>query len=181
MLELQNLSFAVDDESGNKEIVQDVSLVIPDRKFVVITGPNGGGKSTLAKLIAGVLKPTEGRILLDGEDITELSITDRARRGIAFAFQQPVRFKGIQVFDLIRLASGKSISVADACEYATIRNTDSWTKTATRRCLSSTRGWAIFMKAWPRSQGTATKNALTTRCMRCKTAMATPCSGGNGR
>ena len=117
MLELQNLSFAVDDESGNKEIVQDVSLVIPDRKFVVITGPNGGGKSTLAKLIAGVLKPTEGRILLDGEDITELSITDRARRGIAFAFQQPVRFKGIQVIDLLRLAAGKRLKVAEACEY----------------------------------------------------------------
>ncbi len=117
MLELQNLSFAVDDESGNKEIVQDVSLVIPDRKFVVITGPNGGGKSTLAKLIAGVLRPTEGRILLDGEDITELSITDRARRGIAFAFQQPVRFKGIQVIDLLRLAAGKRLKVAEACEY----------------------------------------------------------------
>ena len=94
MLELQNLSFAVDDESGNKEIVQGVSLVIPDRKFVVITGPNGGGKSTLAKLVAGILKPTGGKILLDGEDITDLSITERARRGVAFAFQQPVRFKG---------------------------------------------------------------------------------------
>jgi len=117
MLELQNLSFAVDDESGNKEIVQGVSLIIPDRKFVVITGPNGGGKSTLAKLIAGILQPTEGKILLDGEDITELSITDRARRGIAFAFQQPVRFKGIQVVDLLRMAAGKRLKVAEACEY----------------------------------------------------------------
>ena len=117
MLELQNLSFAVDDESGNKEIVQGVSLIIPDRKFVVITGPNGGGKSTLAKLIAGILQPTEGKILLDGEDITELSITDRARRGIAFAFQQPVRFKGIQVVDLLRIAAGKRLKVAEACEY----------------------------------------------------------------
>lgn len=117
MLELQNLSYSVDDESGEKEIVQDVSLVIPDRKFVVITGPNGGGKSTLAKLMAGILTPTGGRILLDGEDITGFSVTDRARRGMAFAFQQPVRFKGIRVLDLLRIAAGKQLEVADACEY----------------------------------------------------------------
>ncbi len=117
MLELKNISFQVDDDSSNKEIIKDVSLVIPDDKLVVITGPNGGGKSTLARLIAGIEKPTSGKIFLDGEDITEMSITDRANKGIGFAFQQPVRFKGIQVFDLIRLATGKKISAADACEY----------------------------------------------------------------
>ena len=117
MLELRNLSFNVSDESDNKEIIRDVSLVIPDRRLIVITGPNGGGKSTLARLIAGIEKPTSGAIIYQGEDITEMSVTDRARRGIAFAFQQPVRFKGIRVLDLIRSASGKTLSVADACEY----------------------------------------------------------------
>ncbi|MCR4617297.1 MAG: ATP-binding cassette domain-containing protein [Lachnospiraceae bacterium] len=117
MLELKNISFEVNDDGEGKEIIRNISLQIPDRKLVVITGPNGGGKSTLAKLIAGIEKPTSGSILLDGEDITEMSITDRARKGISYAFQQPVKFKGIQVFDLIRLASGKRISMADACEY----------------------------------------------------------------
>ena len=117
MLELRNPSFNVSDESDNKEIIRDVSLVIPDRRLIVITGPNGGGKSTLARLIAGIEKPTSGAIIYQGEDITEMSVTDRARRGIAFAFQQPVRFKGIRVLDLIRIASGKTLSVADACEY----------------------------------------------------------------
>ncbi|MBQ4424945.1 MAG: ATP-binding cassette domain-containing protein [Lachnospiraceae bacterium] len=117
MLELQHISFQVEDEGSDKEIIRDVSLSVPDGKLVVITGPNGGGKSTLARLIAGIEKPTEGRILLNGEDITEMSVTDRARRGIGFAFQQPVRFKGIQVFDLIRLAKGKDTKMVDACEY----------------------------------------------------------------
>ncbi len=117
MLELQNVSFHVDDDGQDKEIIRNVSFTIPDDKFVVITGPNGGGKSTLAKLIAGIEKPTSGRILFNGEDITEKSITERARMGIGFAFQQPVKFKGIQVFDLIRLATGKNISAANACEY----------------------------------------------------------------
>ena len=117
MLELKNLSFSVNDEGKDKEIIDDVSLDIPEGRLVVITGPNGGGKSTLAKLIAGVEKPTGGKIIFDGQDITDMSITDRARAGIGFAFQQPVRFKGIQVFDLIRLATGKQISMADACEY----------------------------------------------------------------
>ncbi len=117
MLELRNVSFQVDSEGTDKEIIRDFSLVIPDNKLVVITGPNGGGKSTLARLIAGIEKPTEGQIFLNGEDITERSITDRAKMGIGFAFQQPVRFKGIQVFDLIRLATGQKISMADACEY----------------------------------------------------------------
>ena len=119
MLEIKNLSFSVPDDSNKKDIgiLKDVSLTIPDNKFVVITGPNGGGKSTLARLIAGIETPTSGRIFLDGVDITEKSITERAQMGISFAFQQPVRFKGIQVLDLIRLASGKHLSPADACEY----------------------------------------------------------------
>lgn len=117
MLEIEHLSFGVDEEGQEKEIIRDISLNIPNDKMVVITGPNGGGKSTLARLIAGIEKPASGRILLEGEDITELSITERARRGIGFAFQQPVRFKGIQVLDLIRLARGEKLSVGAACEY----------------------------------------------------------------
>lgn len=116
MLELKNVSFTVDTENGEKQILKDINLKI-DEGFVVITGPNGGGKSTLAKIIAGIITPTEGQILLDGEDITSLSITERAKKGISFAFQQPVRFKGITVHDLISLAAGKEISVTDACSY----------------------------------------------------------------
>ena len=122
MLELQNISFGVTEENGtgsvNKEILNDISLTIRDNQFVVITGPNGGGKSTLAKIIAGIETPTSGRILLDGVDITDKNVTERAKAGISFAFQQPVRFKGIQVIDLIRLAAGnKRMSAADACKY----------------------------------------------------------------
>ena len=117
MLELKNISFQVEAEGQKKEIIRDISLTVPGGKLVVITGPNGGGKSTLARLIAGIEKPDSGQILLNGEDITEQSITDRAKKGIGFAFQQPVRFKGIQVLDLIRLATGKQISTSDACEY----------------------------------------------------------------
>ncbi|MBR6744152.1 MAG: ATP-binding cassette domain-containing protein [Clostridia bacterium] len=116
MLELRNISFSADTENGTKGILKNVNLTI-DERFVAITGPNGGGKSTLAKVIAGILTPTEGQILLDGEDITNLSITERARRGVSFAFQQPVRFKGITVKDLITLAAGKKIGVSEACEY----------------------------------------------------------------
>ena len=105
----------MDDDKG-KDILNHINLKIEDR-FTAITGPNGGGKSTLAKMIAGIIRPTEGQILLDGEDITELSITDRAKKGISFAFQQPVRFKGITVLDLIRLASGEKVSVDGACKY----------------------------------------------------------------
>lgn len=117
MLELKNIRFDVREGHQEIEIIRDVTFSIPDNKFVVITGPNGGGKSTLARLIAGIEKPTDGKILLDGEDVTEKSITDRARMGISYAMQQPVRFKGIQVLDLLRLAAGKRVSVADACQY----------------------------------------------------------------
>ena len=117
MLEIKNLSFAVSEENREKEIIHDLSLTVEDGRFVVITGPNGSGKSTLARLIMGIEKPISGQILLDGRDITELSITDRAKSGISFAFQQPVRFKGIRVQDLLRLAAGKNISVSAACNY----------------------------------------------------------------
>lgn len=117
MLELKNVSFEVSDEKAQKEIIRGINLKIDDNKFVVITGPNGGGKSTLAKLIVGIEKPTSGQILFNGEDITEKSITERAKMGISFAFQQPVRFKGIQVLDLIRMAAGRRMSAADACQY----------------------------------------------------------------
>ena len=116
MLELRNISFSADTENGTKGILKNISLTV-DERFVAITGPNGGGKSTLAKVIAGILTPTSGQIILDGEDITNLSITERARRGISFAFQQPVRFKGITVKDLITLASGRKIGVSEACSY----------------------------------------------------------------
>ncbi len=117
MLELEHISFEVSDDKGQKEIIRDISLTIPDRAFVAITGPNGGGKSTLAKLIAGIERPTAGRLLFDGEDITGKNITERANLGISFAFQQPVRFKGIQVLDLLRIAAGKDLSITDACGY----------------------------------------------------------------
>ena len=117
MLELREVSYVVKDENGkDKEILKNINLTI-DERFVAITGPNGGGKSTLAKIIAGIYQPTSGQILLDGEDITDLSITDRARRGISFAFQQPVRFKGLTVKDLITLAAGRPMSVGEACNY----------------------------------------------------------------
>ena len=117
MLELKNISFGVEQDEGDKEIIRDISLTIPDDKLIVVTGPNGGGKSTLARLIMGIEKPTSGSIWFNGEDITDKDITERAKMGIGFAFQQPIRFKGIQVLDLIRLAEGKNISVNDACKY----------------------------------------------------------------
>lgn len=114
MLELKNISFIVGDAKG---ILKNVNLTIDDSKFIVITGPNGGGKSTLAKIIAGIEKPNEGQILLDGVDITNMNITDRAKAGISFAFQQPVRFKGVTVKDLIHLAAGKELTTVAACQY----------------------------------------------------------------
>ena len=117
MLELQHITYTVQDDNGNPhDILKDVSLTI-DERFVAITGPNGGGKSTLAKIIAGIYTPTSGRILLDGVDITDMSITERAKAGISFAFQQPVRFKGLTVQDLITLAAGRPITISEACNY----------------------------------------------------------------
>jgi Fe-S cluster assembly ATP-binding protein len=117
MLELKNITYTVQDDNGNSvDILKDVSLKI-DERFVAITGPNGGGKSTLAKIIAGIYTPTSGRILLDGEDITDLSITERAKAGVSFAFQQPVRFKGLTVQDLITMAAGRPITISEACNY----------------------------------------------------------------
>ena len=113
MLELQHISYETEE---NREILHDINLTIADR-FVAITGPNGGGKSTLAKIIAGIYTPTAGRLLLDGEDITGLSVTERARRGISYAFQQPVRFKGLRVGDLMNLAASKNANIAEVCAY----------------------------------------------------------------
>ena len=117
MLVFINVFFAVNHGQGQKEIIKNLNLTIDDEKFVVITGPNGGGKSTLAKLIAGIQKPTSGEIYFNGTNITDMSITERANAGISFAFQQPVRFKGIQVIDLLRIASGKELSINEACSY----------------------------------------------------------------
>ena len=115
MLELKNISYEVDDVNDNKEILKDISLTI-DEHFVAITGPNGGGKSTLAKIIAGIITPTSGQILFNGEDITNLNITERAKKGISFAFQQPVHFKGLTVKDLVTIAAGKEMSVSSICD-----------------------------------------------------------------
>ncbi len=138
MLELQNLCFQISDgadgnmqtqppkaaeETGSKEIIKNINLTFGDHTFIAITGPNGGGKSTLAKLIMGIERPTSGRILYNGTDITEMSITERANLGISFAFQQPVRFKGLKVQDLIALAAGSgsknasSVKLPAACDY----------------------------------------------------------------
>ncbi len=118
MLELKNLSFQVPDaNSSKKEIIKNINLKLKDHTFTVITGPNGGGKSTLAKLIMGMEMPTDGQILWNGQDITAMNVTERAKLGISFAFQQPVRFKGIKVKDLITLAAGEKLSTSSACEY----------------------------------------------------------------
>lgn len=116
MLELRDVYYEVEDEKdGSKEILRGINLQLKDH-FVAITGPNGGGKSTLAKMIAGIIKPTAGQILLDGEDITDCNITERANKGISFAFQQPVHFKGLTVKDLITIAAGKTLSVNEICD-----------------------------------------------------------------
>ncbi len=116
MLELKNICYSVENQNGKKEILKNINLKI-DGKFVAFTGPNGSGKSTLAKIIMGIVNPTSGQILFNGEDITNLSITERAKKGIAFAFQQPVKFKGITVYDLVNMACGKKLKVAEVCAY----------------------------------------------------------------
>ena len=117
MLELKNITFGVTEENKQIEILRGINLTIENKKFVVITGPNGGGKSTLARIIAGIEKPTGGQILLDGVDITEKNITERAKLGISFAFQQPVKFKGLEVFDLLKIAAGGKLKFNEACNY----------------------------------------------------------------
>ena len=114
MLQLNHIAWTASD---GKQVLKDVNLNVGDGKLVVITGPNGSGKTTLARLIAGIDTPEAGQIVLNGEDITTLDVTERARRGVSFAFQQPVRFKGITVFDLISIASGKKLSTNEACTY----------------------------------------------------------------
>ena len=116
MLKLENITYEVAEDGDAKRILDDVSVEF-NEGFTAITGPNGGGKSTLAKVISGVIAPTSGRIILDGEDITGLNITERAKKGISYAFQQPVRFKGITVRDLIDIACGKKVKLDEACEY----------------------------------------------------------------
>ncbi len=111
MLELKNISFSVTEDNKQIDIIRGINLTVENNKFVVITGPNGGGKSTLARIIAGIEKPT------DGENITEKNITERAKRGISFAFQQPVKFKGLEVFDLLKLAAGRKLKFNEACDY----------------------------------------------------------------
>lgn len=117
MLELKNICFSVKEKGKTKDILKNINLKIENDKFFVITGPNGSGKSTLAKIIMGINKPTSGSILFDGKDITNLDITERSKLGISFAFQQPVKFKGITVKRMIELATGSEISVGDACKY----------------------------------------------------------------
>ena len=116
MLILDDVHFSLEEKGVKKEIIKGVSLKL-DENFVVFTGPNGSGKSTLARLIMGIYKPTAGRIIFDGTDITDLGVTERANLGIGFALQQPVRFKGITVSDIISIASGKKLTVSEVCEY----------------------------------------------------------------
>lgn len=119
MLEIKDLVYKVEEDGSEKTIIDGLSLNIENGRFTVVTGPNGGGKSTLAKLIAGIYRPTSGKIIFDGTDITDMSITDRAKLGVSYAFQQPVKFKGLQVFDLLKIAAGKEsdLKFNDACNY----------------------------------------------------------------
>ena len=119
MLEIQNLSYHVEGESGGIDILRDISLTVEDKKFIVVTGPNGGGKTSLARAIMGINPASSGKILWNGEDITELSVTERAKRGISYGFQQPPRFKGMKVRDLLDVAAGKKMRHDDACSYLT--------------------------------------------------------------
>ena len=119
MLELKNLHFTVSDENGEKHILNGVDLAIEDKRFVVITGPNGGGKTTLARTIMGINEASSGQILWNGEDITSLSVSERAKKGISYGFQQPPRFKGMRVKDLLEIAAGEALSHAEACSYLT--------------------------------------------------------------
>ena len=116
MIELKNICYSINVDGVEKEILKDINLTLSER-FIAFTGPNGGGKSTLAKIIMGIITPTSGEIYFNGENITNLTITERAKKGISFAFQQPVKFKGITVTDLINLASGKKLKITEICSY----------------------------------------------------------------
>ncbi|MBQ9968480.1 MAG: ATP-binding cassette domain-containing protein [Oscillospiraceae bacterium] len=119
MLQLKDLTLTVEGENGPHNILNDVSLTVEDKKFIVITGPNGGGKTTLAKVIMGLATPTAGQILWNGEDVTDLDIAQRAKKGISYGFQQPPRFKGMKVRDLLQIAAGRKLNHAEACSYLT--------------------------------------------------------------
>ena len=119
MLELKNLRLTAEDGQGKVDILKDVSLSVADGEFLVITGPNGGGKTSLAKTVMGLMQPSGGQIIWNGEDVTDLSITERARRGISYGFQQPPRFKGLKVRDLLAIAAGKTLGHDEACSYLT--------------------------------------------------------------
>ena len=115
MLELRHISYSVSSPDGTQGILKDINLTIPDHRMIVFTGPNGGGKTTLAKIIMGLVQPTEGQVLYNGQDITHLNITERARLGISYGFQQPPRFKGITVHDLLLIAAGEKKLTKDRC------------------------------------------------------------------
>lgn len=117
MLKIEDLSFSVTENGAKKDILKNINLEIDDKKFVVVTGPNGSGKSTLAKIIMGIQKPTSGKIYFNGIDITDMSITERANLGVGFAFQQPVKFKGLTVKDLIEISAGGSVDISTACNF----------------------------------------------------------------
>ena len=119
MLRIENLCFTATGENGTKDIIKDLNLVLEDKTFAVITGPNGGGKTTLAKLIMGLEKPTSGKIYWNDQDITDLSVTERAKLGVSYGFQQPPRFKGVTVYDLLKAASGRDMTRLECCEYLT--------------------------------------------------------------
>lgn len=119
MLKIENLCFSATGENGTKDIIKDLNLVLEDKTFAVITGPNGGGKTTLAKLIMGLEKPTSGKIYWNEQDITDLSVTERAKLGVSYGFQQPPRFKGVTVYDLLKAASGRDMTRLECCEYLT--------------------------------------------------------------
>ncbi len=119
MLELKDLTLTVQAENGPMDILKNVSLTVEDKKFIVITGPNGGGKTTLAKVIMGLATPNQGSIIWNGEDVTALDIAGRAKKGISYGFQQPPRFKGMKVSDLLQIPAGKKLSHAEACSYLT--------------------------------------------------------------
>ena len=119
MLRIENLCFTATGENGTKDIIKNLDLTLEDKTFAVITGPNGGGKTTLAKLIMGLEKPTSGRIYWNDRDITDLSVTERAKLGVSYGFQQPPRFKGVTVYDLLKAASGREMTRLECCDYLT--------------------------------------------------------------